>query len=167
MSEHIHPEGTGGGHGSGPHVEAEPDKASYPWLMTVVGVFLALHLIGLVALWLFFQRQSEETVAQQVLTKPHLPLLELREKEQVELTTYGVVDRGQGLYRVPVEQGIGLYLDAVRAKAAAGEAMRIGPPVAAAAFPVAAPGNGAVPAAPGGGTVPGAGGTSPPAGGGT
>ena len=121
MSEHEH------------HIKveaAEPDKASYPWLMTVIAGFLALHLVGLVVLWLYFQRQSEDTVQTQVLTVPNQALDQLRTRERVELTSYGVVNREQGLYRVPVDRGINLYLETLRAKAAAGEPIRIGAPVA-------------------------------------
>jgi hypothetical protein len=138
MSEHVRGAGPAeeAPHGEGAHVEAaQPDRASYPWSMTVIAVFLVVHLTGLVVLWLWFQRQSEETVAAQVLTRDNPALLELRQREATDLTSYGVVDRAQGLYRVPIDRGIGLYLDTVHARAAAGEPMRIGSPPAATAAP--------------------------------
>jgi hypothetical protein len=140
MSEHNE-------HGH-PRVEAMPDKPRSRWLLGIIGGLLVAHLVGLLAFWLFFQRQSESVVATQVLQKAHLPLLELQQRERERLTTYGVVDAEKGLYRVPVDRGIDLYLETVRARVAAGEPLRIGaavPPIGAPAgatdpVPVGGPG---------------------------
>lgn len=137
-----------------PRVEAMPDKPRSRWLLGILTGLLVANLLGLGAFWLFFQRQSEEVVATQVLQKPHLPLLELRQKETERLTTYGLVDAEKGLYRVPVDRGIDLYLDTVKARAAAGEPMRIGPAVPPSGTP--APGTDPAPAVGAGATGTGA-----------
>lgn len=128
MSEHEHGDETVAPETPhGIHIEAaEPDRASYPWVMTVILGFLALHLVGLTVLWLYFQRQSEGTVHTQILTMPNEALVELRAREQQELASYGVTNRELGLYRVPIDRGIELYLETVRTRTAAGEAIRVG-----------------------------------------
>jgi hypothetical protein len=116
-----------GGHG---HAEAEADRAN----VGAIGLLLAATAIVLAIasymLWVYFQREAEAVNYTQVLSQPSSELQALRAKEAEWLGTYGVVNKEQGLYRVPVEVGAKLFLQQAAARRTAGQpqVLRAPPP---------------------------------------
>lgn len=106
-------------------VENEPDNASGG----VLGLLLATLAIvlGVTAymLWIFFQRESELITYEQVLAKPSAPLQALRTQEAEDLSSAGVVDKEAGVYRVPLQTGIQLFMRDAEARKAQNQPQRI------------------------------------------
>lgn len=149
----MHEHGTpahAGGHG---HAEAEADRAN----VGAIGLLLALTAIVMAIvsymLWVYFKREAEAINFAQVLSQPSTELQALRAKEAEWLGTYGVVNKENGQYRVPVKEGAKRFLQQASARRTAGQPQVVHP--AAAAAPAAAPAGGETPAAP---AAPGAGG---------
>lgn len=146
MPETTHDQHT---HGHGGHAEAEADRAN----VGAVGLFIALTAIVLAIasymLWVYFQRQSELVNYQQVLSQPNTELQALRKHEAEVLGTAGVVNKEQGIYRVPTSVGAQLFLKEAQERKAGGQPQRISQPAAApaeGAAPAGAPGATPAPA---------------------
>ncbi len=128
MSDATHAAHEGGHDAHAFHVEAEPDRSNARGLVFFVAALTAFHFGALVSLWVFFVREAETIVQAQNLGKTSKELSSLRKSEQTALTTYGVVDAKAGVYRVPIEKGIELYLADV--KAAGSGPVRVAAPAA-------------------------------------
>lgn len=115
-------------------VENEPDTARGG----VLGLLLALLaiILGITSymLWIFFQRESELLTHEKVLAKPSAALQALRTKEAEDLNGAGIVDKEAGVYRVPLQTGIQLFMREAEARKAQNQPQRI----QAKAAPVAA-----------------------------
>ena len=115
MSDHAHHSPT----------LAEPDAASASGL----GIALACLAIGLAVtayfLYGYFIRETEAVTHSQVLSLQSAALQELHAHEEEVLGTYGVVDAGQGTYRVPLEDGIKLFVQEARSRQAQGIPQRL------------------------------------------
>ncbi len=78
-------------------------------LPKVSGIALVSLLLLVFLAWggrSFFLLSKENTYREQVLQMKSEQLLELREHEHETLSTYGVVDREKGLYRIPIQKAM-------------------------------------------------------------
>ena len=122
---HLHDESTAAGHGHGAH--GDPDPEIRARVLTQIMVVLAVVTVAFAALvWplskAFFRAQPppERAVERIDRSRPVGPLLQvnptaeleqLRRQEQRALESYGWVDRGEGVARVPVERALELVLE--------------------------------------------------------
>ena len=93
-----------------PHPEDGYEKRdAVVWRIAVVGVAsVVIVALLVVAAKELFVSMREEIVYEAAL-KPESPQLrELRARETERLTTYGVVDSAQGIYRIPIERAMEL-----------------------------------------------------------
>lgn len=74
------------------------------FLLIIVGVIL-LALI-LYVLNVYFIYQSDEAVYQAVLKPESKELIQLRDREDAILSSYGVVDSADGVYRIPIDSAM-------------------------------------------------------------
>ncbi len=96
--------GHGHGHSAGDN-GSEPDE-SPAVMFGVLFVILIFVLVGLgIATKAFLSHSIAEQQALQ-WSVPNPQLIEMRAKELAELTSYEVVDDGQGRYRIPVEKAM-------------------------------------------------------------
>jgi len=71
------------------------------------GTVTTVILIVLVMLSLdYFQVIREEMVYDMVLKPESVKLIELRERELEELTSYAVLDTVKGIYRIPIDEAM-------------------------------------------------------------
>ncbi|AKU92809.1 hypothetical protein [Vulgatibacter incomptus] len=120
---HEHPH-----HGA---AEAEADRAN----VGTVGVSLAVMAIVLAVtsyvLYAYFAREAEAIHYSQVLSLGSPPLEQLRAYNDEQLGTAGVVDAEKGIYRIPVADGMKLFVSEARERQAAGIPQTIVRPAAA------------------------------------
>lgn len=113
------------GHDSHGITLAHPDETN----PGAVGVSMALLAIVLAItsymLWIYFEREAEAITHAVVLSKQPEALLKLRALEREELTGAGVLDRDQGVYRIPVEAGAALFVKEAQERSLRGEPQRI------------------------------------------
>lgn len=77
-------------------------------LLIIAGaVILALILIGLEQ---YFGYVADQEEYKMVLEPPSKALVELRQRDQQILTSYGVVDSSAGTYRIPVDSAMQIIL---------------------------------------------------------
>lgn len=127
------------------HAQAEPDRTNVALLGSLVAITAAVLVVTVWGLDVYFTRQTEALRYEKVLSVPNPELIQLRQQEQTWLTSYAVVDREKGVYSIPVDQAMKLFVQEASARAQAGEPQRVGPPVAPpGAAP--APADGAAPA---------------------
>jgi len=93
----------------------------------------------------YFVREAEAVEYTQVLSLQSAALQELRAHEGEVLGTYGVVDEENEIFRVPVDQGIKLFVQEARGRQAQGIPQRLKP--IAEAAPAAEAGEGSEAAA--------------------
>lgn len=105
--------------------EAEADRAN----VGVIGIILAVTVIVMSVtsymLWAYFEREAHAINYTQVLSKPSAELDQLRAEEAKLLDTAGVVNAEAGIYRVPIQTGMELFLKEARARREAGKPQRI------------------------------------------
>jgi hypothetical protein len=75
---------------------------------TVSVVVLALMLVWLRA---YFFTVRNETVFQSVLSVENPKLVELRAREEAELSGYGWIDRERGIVQLPIERAMRLVVE--------------------------------------------------------
>lgn len=132
MSENVHHELAGeAGHAGHVAVENEPDTAKGGFMGLLLASLAIILAITSYFLWIYFQREAEAITYEQVLSRPAVELQALRAVEEEELRTAGVVDAEQGIYRVPLQHGIQLFLKDVEAREAEGLPQRIQAPAVA------------------------------------
>lgn len=140
---------TAPGHGHGAH--GDPDPEIRARVLTQIMIVLAVVTVAFAALvWplskAFFRAQPppERAVERIDRSRPAGPLLQvnptaelerLRSQEQRALESYGWVDRGAGVARVPVDRALELVLEEGVGALASGS------PAAAAASAASAPGS--------------------------
>ncbi len=94
-----------------------------------VGVALACLAIALAIisyfLYAYFIREAEEVRHTQVLSKGSEALRALHASEQEQLGNAGIIDAENGIYRVPLDKGVELFVREARQRQAAGVAQRI------------------------------------------
>jgi len=112
--------------------EMEADRTSVGGVAVSLGMLAIVIAVTAYMLHGYFVREAEAIHHAQVLAKPSdaLQALHLTEKEQ--LGTAGVVDKEKGIYRVPVNTGIGLFVREARERQAAGIPQQIVAPAPAA-----------------------------------
>lgn len=113
--------------------ELEADHTSVGGVAVSLGVLAIVIAICAYMLYAFFVREAESMRHAQVLAKPNAALEALHADEKTQLGTAGVVDAEKGVYRVPVNTGIGLFVREARERQAAGIPQRIVAPQAPAA----------------------------------
>lgn len=110
--------------------EAEADRAN----VGVIGIMLAVTAIVMSVtsymLWAYFEREAHEINYTQVLSRPSAELDQLRAEEKKLLDTAGVVNAEAGIYRVPIQTGMKLFLEEAKARREAGKPQRIQPTAA-------------------------------------
>ncbi len=75
-------------------------------IFITIGVSIFLLLIFFVWSWNYFKTTKEKIVYEQVL-KPESPILkEVRQREEKQLHSYGVLDASQGRYHIPIERAM-------------------------------------------------------------
>jgi hypothetical protein len=75
----------------------------------IIGVLvIVVSLIGLNQLYVLTR---EEVVKENVLSQMDPRLRELRARDTRILTTYGVVDKARGLYRIPIDRAMELMAE--------------------------------------------------------
>ena len=121
----LHDDSTHAGHGHGAH--GDPDPEIRVRVLTQLMIVLAVVTVAFAALvWplskAFFRAQPppERAIERIDRSRPAGPLLQvnptaeleqLRRQEQRVLESYGWVDRGAGVARVPVERALELVLE--------------------------------------------------------
>lgn len=113
------------GHDSHGITLAHPDETR----PGAVGLSMALLAIVLAItsymLWIYFEREAEAITHAVVLSKQPEALLKLRALEREELSGFGVLDRDQGVYRIPVQAGAALFVKEAQERSLRGEPQRI------------------------------------------
>lgn len=80
-------------------------------IFITIGVSILLLLIFFVWSWDYFKATKDKIVYESVL-KPESPILqEVRQREEKQLHSYGVLDAEQGRYHIPIEQAMERLLE--------------------------------------------------------
>jgi hypothetical protein len=77
------------------------------WGMTASIILVVLVLLSLD----YFKVTQEELVYDMVLKPESEKLIELRVKENEELTTYALIDTANNIYRIPIEEAMRLIVE--------------------------------------------------------
>jgi hypothetical protein len=76
---------------------------------TMVGILILVATLVWLRSWFFTGRN--EAVYKLVLSVENPKLLELNEFEDIQLTTYGWVDREKGVVRIPIDRAMTLLVE--------------------------------------------------------
>ncbi|NBO38127.1 hypothetical protein EBU99_06055 [bacterium] len=97
-------------HQTAGHVGIEPDNLpvkSIAWAMVALVVIVAAcFIVGRQLYWY----ASSNAVQEAELNVPNKLLSELNAADKDQLTNYDVVDQQKGVYRLPIDEGIKLYV---------------------------------------------------------
>ncbi|HWV37958.1 MAG TPA: hypothetical protein VN033_05720 [Vulgatibacter sp.] len=129
MLESTHETAPAENHHSPTLVEA--DRTSVGGVAVSLGVLAIVIAIIAYMLYGYFVREAEAVRHAQVLSRSNDTLQALHVEEHELLTTAGVVDEEKGIYRVPLNTGIALFVREARERQAAGIPQRIVAPAAA------------------------------------
>ena len=78
-------------------------------LIIAVGLGCFVTLVGVMfGLASYYDNLRDHEQQTKVLGKPNADLVALRAEEQRKMTTYAVLDKGKGRYRIPVDRAIDL-----------------------------------------------------------
>lgn len=79
------------------------------FLIVLVGVGCFVTLVGVMfGLGSYYDRLRDDEQQSKVLGKPNADLVTLRAEEARKMTTYAVLDKSKGRYRIPVDRAIDL-----------------------------------------------------------
>jgi hypothetical protein len=92
-------------HGEHPHSydHSEP-KYSLIWILGIVTVVMLI--IVALGIQFYYEYVFERATQDKVLSQDSWQLRDLRNREQWELSHYGVVDQGKGTVRIPIDQAM-------------------------------------------------------------
>lgn len=97
-------------HGSETPLAPEPDKLPVGFLAGfIAAIIVVVAVVGVVAQQLLLE-SARHQVQQVDLSVPNPQLQELNAQEEAALGNYDVVDKDKGLYRIPINQAIDLYV---------------------------------------------------------
>jgi len=92
-------------HGDHPQSYDHSDPHARSIALYMFATVVGLALVG-IAVQAYYELIESKEVYEQVLSQDNWQLMDLRNKEQWELTHYGYVDKNKGLVRVPIEQAM-------------------------------------------------------------
>lgn len=75
-----------------------------------IGVTLIVIPIIIIGVYSYFQVVTQEMKMDRAMSAPTLQLDEAQTKWSTENTSYGVVDKAKGRYRIPLDEAKGLYI---------------------------------------------------------
>ena len=80
-------------------------------MVALIGILgIAIVIISLVGLNQLFTFVTERQIREAVLVPVSEELLKLRAREDEILNSYGVINQDGGIYRIPIDSAISLYL---------------------------------------------------------
>lgn len=101
--EHLHPVGP-----DNPGYDpAEPNSTSLLVFILLSVLVLVGVFVGVTAYWDFMHDRQEEEV---VLGKPSEELATLHAREDMQLKTYGYIDKGKGVVQIPLDRAMELVV---------------------------------------------------------
>ena len=85
----------------------ERHDVSIPYIVVFAIICLGAIVFGILMVDGFFTYTKEQLIQDANRVEPKA-LLELRAQEEEELSTYGVIDKEKGIYRIPVSRAMKL-----------------------------------------------------------
>jgi hypothetical protein len=92
-------------HGDHPQSYDHSDPHARAIVLYMAATVVGLALVG-IAVQAYYELIQSKGEYEQVLSQDNWQLMDLRNKEQWELTHYGYVDKNKGVVRLPIEQAM-------------------------------------------------------------
>jgi len=89
----------------------DKEEISIAGIYKIAFISVVLLIIVLVTGSLFFSGYKDNLYYELVLEPKSEKLTDLHQKEEIILENYGLIDEGEGIFRIPIDQAMQLVLD--------------------------------------------------------